>query len=210
MTSIAPNKTRKLLFQFVLGGIVGFIVGYLGINLPAIDNSNADQIIVSGIGLVYLLIGLIGSIGLIAPKLGAIFLNVEDADEIREQHRILQGSAICMIALGVALMVLPMAGPDGSLSPLVGFGGLTAALLVLTIISIRDWKYYDEMLMQLSRDAGNIGFCGIGGTLLIWAAAAWSGLVTGPTPLELVASISGGFLLSIFIASARKGLLKPR
>lgn len=85
-----------------------------------------------------------------------------------------------------------------------------AALALLIVISIRDWKYYDEMLWDVSRDAGNLAFCGIGGVLLLWASAAWLGLATAPTPLTLVALVSGGFLLSIFVASARKGLLRPR
>jgi hypothetical protein len=154
--------------------------------------------------------GLIGGFGLILPKLGSNILNVEDADQIRDQSRILTGSTICMIALGAALMELPMAGSDGPISPLAAFSGLLAALALLIVVSIRDWKYYDEMLLQLSRDAGNLAFCGIGSVTLIWSSAAWLGLVKAPTPLALVAIVSGGFLLAIFVASARKGLLRPR
>ena len=203
-------KTRKLIFQLVFGGVIGGLAGYCGLGVLGAQNMAADQLIVSGIGLVYLLMGLIVSFGLMAPKLGSNILNVDDADEIRDQRRILTGSTICMIALGGALMLLPMAGPGRSLSSLIGFGGLLAALVILTVISVRDWKYYDEMMLQLSRDAGNIAFCGIGGTVLIWASAASTGLITPPTPLALVAIISGGFLLAIFIASGRRGLLVPR
>jgi hypothetical protein len=120
------------------------------------------------------------------------------------------GSSICMVALGAALMALPLAGPGSQILPLIGFGGLLAALAILTVISIRDWKYYDEMMLQLSRDAGNLAFGGIGGALLIWSSAAWVGLASAPTPLELVAIISGGYLFAIFVASARRGLLRPR
>ena len=42
------------------------------------------------------------------------------------------------------------------------------------------------------------------------ASASPLGLVAALTPLALVAIISGGFLLAIFVASARKGLLRPR
>jgi hypothetical protein len=209
-TEMKMNKTRKIIFQLVSGGIVGGLAGYFGIGLWNAQSMAPDQVIVSGIGLIYLLMGVIVGFGLIAPKLGSSVLNVEDAEEINEQRRILTGSTICMVALGAALMVLPMAGPGGSITPLVGIGGLLAALAVLIIVSIRDWKYYDEMLRELSRDAGNLAFCGIGGVLLIWAAAAWLGLAVAPTPLGLVALVMGGFLLAIFVASARKGLLKPR
>ncbi len=203
-------KMRKLIIQLAFGGLIGGLAGYFGLGVLDDGAMAADQVIVSGIGLVYLLMGLIVGVGLIAPKLGSNILNVEDADEIRDQRRILTGSAICMVALGAALMALPLSGPDSAISPLSAFGGLLAALVILTVISIRDWKYYDEMMLQLSRDAGNIAFCGIGGTLLVWASAASLGLIAAPTPLALVAIISGGFLLAIFIASGRRGLLMPR
>jgi hypothetical protein len=209
-TEMKMNKTRKLIFQLLSGALVGGLAGYFGLGVVGAEDMAPDQIIASGVGLVYLLMGVIVGLGLIAPKLGSGILNVEDADEIREQRRILTGSTICMAALGAALMALPMAGPGGSISPLAGFGGLLVALALLIGISIRDWKYYDEMLLELSKDAGNLAFSGIGGVLLIWAAAAWVGLAAGPTPLGLVALVSGGFLLAIFIASARKGLLRPR
>ena len=203
-------KMRKLIFQLAFGGLLGGLAGYFGLGVLDDGAMAADQVIVSGIGLIYLLMGLIAGFGLLAPKLGANILNVEDADEIRDQRRILTGSAICMVALGAALMALPLAGPDSAISPLTALGGLLAALVILTVISIRDWKYYDEMMLQLSRDAGNLAFCGIGATLMIWASAASLGLIAAPTPLALVAIISGGFLMAIFIASGRRGLLIPR
>ncbi len=214
MTTIASEpkmqKGRKLIFQLAFGGLLGGVVSFVGLGVLRAEKLAADQLIVSGIGLIYLLMGLIAGFGLLAPKLGANILNVEDADEIRDQRRILTGSAICMVALGAALMALPLAGPDSAISPLTALGGLLAALVILAVISIRDWKYYDEMMLQLSRDAGNLAFCGIGGTLMIWASAASLGLIAAPTPLALVAIISGGFLMAIFIASGRRGLLIPR
>jgi hypothetical protein len=86
-------------------------------------------------------------------------------------------------------------------------GRLLAALALLIAVSIRHWKYYDEMMLQLSRDAGNIPFSGVGSVTLIWGSASWLGLVTAPTPLALT---SGGFLMAIFVASTRKGLMQPR
>ena len=209
-TEVKMQKGRKLIFQLAAGGLIGGLASYFGLGLLNVENMAIDQVIVCGIGLIYLLIGLICGIGLIAPNLGSNILNVEDAEEIRDQSRILTGSTICMIALGATLMALPMAGPGGPISPLAAFGGLLAALALLFAVSIRDWKYYDEMLLELSRDARNLAFCGIGSTSLIWASAAYLGLVIAPTPLALVAIVSSGFLLAIFIASARKGLMRPR
>jgi hypothetical protein len=204
------QKSRKLIFQLAGGGLMGGLAGYFGASFMDMQAMAADQVIVSAIGLVYLLIGLIVGFGLIAPKLGSHVLNVEDAEEIREQSRILTGSVICMVGLGAALVALSASGPNGSVPPLIGFGGLLASLLLLIVITIRDWKYYDEMMRELSRDAGNLAFGGIGGAILIWSSAASLNLVNTPSPLSLVAIISGGFLLSVFVASARKGMLQPR
>lgn len=204
------QQGRKLIFQIAVGGSIGGISGYFGLHLVGSENMAVDQLVVGGVGLIYLLIGVIVGFGLLAPKLGVWILNLEDADEIRDESRILTGSAICMVALGAALVLLTMAGPDGPISRPAAMGGLLAALALLIAVSIRDWKYYDEMLLQLSSDAGNIAFSGVGLVTLIWGSASWLGLVSSPTPLALVALISGGFLMAIFVASARKGLIKPR
>jgi hypothetical protein len=204
------KKTRKLVMQLAFGGLVGALAGYFGVGLIDRDTTTAEQVIVSGVGLIYLLIGLIVGFGLAAPKLGSTILNVEDADEINDQRRILTGSTICMIALGAALIGLAAAGPAGPVPPVAGFAGLLAAVAILIAITVRDWKYYDEMMRQLSLDAGNFAFAGVGGVVLIWASAAWLGLAAAPTPLALVGLVAGGLLLAVFVASARRGLLRPR
>jgi len=209
-SEVKMQQGRKLAFQLVVGGLIGGLASYFGLCLLGVKNMAGDQLAVGAVGLIYLLMGVICGFGLMVPKLGASILNVEDADEIRDQSRILSGSTICMIALGAALMLITMAGPDGPIWRPAAMGGLLAALALLIVVSIRDWKYYDEMLLQLSRDAGNIAFSGVGSVTLIWGSASWLGLVTAPTPLALVALTSGGFLIAIFVASARKGLLRPR
>lgn len=210
---VKMTKGPKLIFQLACGGIVGGLAGYSVAGLLGAEMAKTlhlDQVIVGGIGLIYVLMGLICAVGIAFPTLGSRMLNVEDAEEIGDQKRMLTGSSICMLALGAALLILPMARPDGAITPLGGFGGLMAALATLVVITIRDWKHYDEMMVQMSRDAGNFAFCGIGLVLLIWASAAWAELAYAPTPLGLVATVSGGFLLAAFFAGARLGLLRPR
>lgn len=205
------NKGRKLLLQLAFGGAVGFLAGYFSLSfLDKTTVMGIDQQIVIGIGMMYLFMGLIGGFALMVPALGSKILNVEDAEEIRDQRRVLTGSSICMIPLGALLIVLPMAGPGGAVSPFVAIAALLAVLVLLIVVSIRDWPYYDEMLRAISIEAGNVAFMGIGGVLLVWASAAWVKLVAAPTPLSLVAVISGGYLIAIIAVSAQKGLLKPR
>jgi hypothetical protein len=208
---VTMQQGRQLTLPFVFGGLTGGLAGYFGLgSLLDTKDIAGDQFAVGAVGLIYLSMGVICGFGLIAPKLGARILNVEDADEIREQRRILSGSAICMIALGAGLMLITVAGPNGPISRPAAMGGLLAALALLIVVSIRDWKYYDEMMRQVSSDAGNIAFSGVGLVTLIWGSASWLGLVTAPTPLTLVALTSGGLLISVFVAIARKGLLLPR
>jgi hypothetical protein len=112
--------------------------------------------------------------------------------------------------LGATLMILPLAEPNGFISPLVAFGGLLAALALTTGIFIHDRKYYDELMMQLNRETGNLSFYSIGLVILVWASAASLGLISAPTPLALVAIISGGSLLAFSVVAARRGLLAMR
>jgi hypothetical protein len=52
-------------------------------------------------------------IGTASPGLGAKFLNVEDADELREQKKMLVWSGASMLLWGVSLLALALAAPDG-------------------------------------------------------------------------------------------------
>lgn len=204
------RKLRKLVVQLVSGALVGGVVGYFGMSQLDPKAMKFDQILTSGVGIIYLLTGGIVGLGLLSPKLGSKFLNVEDADEISEQRRVLTGSTISMVAFGLALIALANAGFEGAISPTLGFAAVVLALFVSAVITIRDWKHYDEMMRGLSRDAGNIAFCIIGTVLLIWAGAAGVGLTAAPSPLMLVSLICGGLLLAVFAAAGRAGLMMPR
>ena len=98
------RKLRKLFVQLVSGALVGGVVGYFGMSQLDPKAMQVDQILTSGVGIIYLLTGGIIGLGLLSPKLGAKFLNVEDAEEISEQRRMLTGSTISMVALGLALI----------------------------------------------------------------------------------------------------------
>lgn len=214
MTNVSKEnnalKTRKLIVQLVSGGLVGGISSYAAMSLIDPKTMNVDQVIVGGIGLIYLLMGMFVGFGLLSPKLGSKILNVEDVDEIHEQRRILTGSSIAMATVGAALAALALSAPGAAVSPLASFGGIVVALVVSVAITARDWKYYDEMMWQLSRDSGNLAFCGIGTVLTLWGSAAAVGFATAPTPLALVALVAGGMLLAIFVSATRAGLMMPR
>ena len=204
------RKMRKLIVQLASGGLVGGLFGYFGMEQLDSANMAPDQIVTSGIGIIYLLTGLIVGFGLLSPNLGSKILNVEDADEIREQRRVLTGSTISMTAIGVALVLMANTHSGGLVTPATGFAAICISLFLATIITIRDWKYYDELMRQLSRDCGNLAF-GITGTIVVlWSAAAAAGWVVPFSSLALIALFFGNLLLAAFVATARAGLMMPR
>ena len=83
VSEVKMQQGRKLAFQLVVGALIGGLSSYFGLDLLGAENVTVDQLAVGGVGLIYLLIGVICGFGLMAPKLGASILNVEDADEIR-------------------------------------------------------------------------------------------------------------------------------
>jgi hypothetical protein len=52
------KKGRKLIFQLAFGGLIGGLAGYFGLGVLDAETMAADQVIVYGVGLIYLLMGL--------------------------------------------------------------------------------------------------------------------------------------------------------
>jgi hypothetical protein len=204
------RKIRKLIFQLVSGGLFGAVASISVMSVLDLRSMGADQIGLSAVALIYMLLGVIVGFGLVAPNLGSKVLNVEDAEEINEQRRVLTGSTIAMFSIGCALLVLSLAGSGHVVSPALGFGALIASLVISAVITVRDWKYYDEMMLQLSRDSGNLAYCITGVTIMVWASAAAVGWIAAPTPFALITVIAGGMLLAVFISAARAGLMMSR
>lgn len=205
------SKTRKMLLQALAGGVVGFLSAYFLLPALSLDSMAGDAVILAGIGLIYAMMGLLVAIGLIAPNsFGAKMLNVEDAEELREQKRILTGSSISMIAIGASFIILVMSGPGGTFPAIAGFAAICASLVVTLLIAVRDWKLYDELMRQVTLEASYLTFGILCLAAWIWCAAAWVEMLSAPTPLAILSMISGGYLLAVFIVSAKRGMLTPR
>jgi hypothetical protein len=204
------TKWGKLAKQLLGGGILGAFCGYFGTEQLIRAEATADQAAVIGVGFVYLLMAILCAAGLAMPKLGAKMLNVEDEEELQEQRRVLTGSSIAMAAIGIAMVLLGAAEKGGWVSPVAALDALLIAFALSIIITWRDWKYYDELMLQVSRDAGNFAFLGVGSAIMLWSAAAHLDFVDPLSPLMLVALITGGMLLAVFIAAGLRGMLHPR
>jgi len=207
-TTVEGDKLRTMLWRMLGGAVVGaagtgLFIAFVGEPHMDLDDPGTLLAIVSGLS--YVLIGLIVGVGLASPKAGAKFLNVEDAEEIREEGPKLWMSAICCILIGGFLLTLAMAGG------LIGNQGaliIAAACLVgMLVIGAMSAKRYDELTHQLSLEASAWSFYAMlifaGG----WAALAHLGYVAWIDPLAFASALPLLLLVSIFVIAGKRGLL---
>ncbi len=205
------QKLAKAALQGVFGGIVGYASARFFLGQLELEKIGIDAMLLVSVGLIYAIIGIFIGAGLLAPKLvGARLLNVEDAEELTEQRRILTGSSICMVAIGGALIMLAISGPGGYLPPVAGFAAIVASVAVALIITLRDWKYYDELTLRVTLEASYLAFAVFCLIIWLWCSGAWVGWIAAPGPLAIMALISGLYLLAIFIVAGKRGMMTPR
>ncbi|GAA4743511.1 hypothetical protein GCM10023264_05900 [Sphingomonas daechungensis] len=205
------RKMRVMIWRMLAGAIVGAVASLLFFKFvgePNMDLKNPSVLIAAACGIVYLLIGLMVALGVAAPKTGAHFLNVEDADELREERPKLRTSAIATILIGVFVLVLAMAG--GGIDNQVALAIAALCLIAVVAVTAAGVKQYDELTWQLTREASAYGFYA---TLVLfggWAALAHLGYVPWISPLAFVSLLIILQLLTAFIAVGRRGMLMPR
>lgn len=213
MNKTAPPKWRKHVIGLVLGLATGMAGGFVTIRLVdggALGELGGSQIAAAMVGLIYIITALGVSAGLVSPRLGAQFLNVENAEELQEQRRMLGLSAAGMVAWGLMLIVLAASGPGGRLPPATAL--VVAAVLLLASIALAaaQWRLMDELLHRTSSEGGNLAFYL---TLLFgggWAVVAWLGFAPGPGHLDWITLFSVAGLAGTMVAAGRRGLLNPR
>ncbi|MCH8615708.1 hypothetical protein LZ016_06290 [Sphingomonas sp. SM33] len=202
------DKMRVMLWRMLAGAVVGaagtgLFLAFVG--EPHMDLKDPGVMIAIVSGLTYVLIGLIVALGLASPKAGAKFLNVEDAEEIREEGPKLWLSALCCLLIGGFLLALAMAGGlIGTQLALIVAGACLAGVLFVGTISARK---YDELTRQISLEASAWSFYVIllGGGL--WAALAHLGYGPWISPIAFVAALPLLLLVVCFVVIARKGML---
>lgn len=213
--AVEKNGVRTQLLRAAAGAVVGaagalLFMEFVAEGRMALDDPAVVLAIVAG--LIYCLIGTSMAIGTIAPKTGARFLNVEDADEIREEQPKLQVASIANILIGIMLLVLAAVGEDsasligaGPAVVIAGFCFVGAALL-----SIISHRQVDELMRQMSLEASTlaltISLFLFGG----WAALAHLGFVEWLAPLAYLAIVAMLELFAIFWVVGRRGMLRAR
>ena len=206
-----PLWLRKLVIPALIGGVAGFAASY--VLLKTIDSDAVGGLTVSNtlaalVGVLYLVIAFGILIGTLNPKVGARFLNVEDADELREQKLMLVYSGGAMALWGVALMALALAAPDGpvpqTMALILGAGGL----LTGTVLSVMVYRYCDELMLAVNLEAGAVSYSLVFAVVGMWAMLAHLEYTAGPQPLDLLTLFYVLVLVASFIAVGRRGMLK--
>jgi hypothetical protein len=209
-------KFRKTLVQLVLGGVVGAaaMIGMLTL-LERHDGllQDSGRLAALATALVYALMAAIVGLGTLVPGVGARTLNVEDAEEIAEQRQALVVGGLSFLAVAVLLGSLGLARTDAAAGPLSPtLAGLIAAASAATLVflGIRYRHVGDEMMRLASKEASSIMLLlllvVVGGK----SAAAQLGFTAPLAPLEILAAFFALYLLAVFIAVGRRGMLAPR
>lgn len=215
--SEATTKTKpgwkKTLLSALYGAIFGgaFVTALMGAGgadlLRAMDGSRAA---LAAIGLVYLLIGVMIGLGLMAPRAGAKVLNVEDAEELVDERPKLFRSTLYMAVLGLALILLAAARAPGLVEGLVPPFVALAAVLLLFLLSFASvfWMgVYDELDRQMGTEGAAWAFLLAAGVLFPWAALDALGWNLRLRPFDVLTVLAVALLAGSFLAVGRRGML---
>ncbi len=214
--SAGASKKRKFALQMVVGVVAGAaatlgLLTTLGDSGFAVDDPS--RLIALLTGLVITLIGLAVGLGVIAPKPGAHLLNVEDADELREQRGPLWRAAVGTLLLGAIMLALALARIEGSVGVFdaeVAAGIAAIGFVGVCVLSFAGRKDQDELMLSVSREAMGVAMYSATALLGVWGAAAHLGLATWITPLGTINLLLLVQLGAIVVVSARRGLFRPR
>jgi hypothetical protein len=208
---IRPNY-RKLVIQLIAGAVVGAGLGAaLSLTLPELERTaGLGAFALAAVGMLYAAMGLLVWLGLVFPQLGVKVLNVADQDDLADQRAILTGSAGSCTVLGAALMLLAFSGPQGLVPGVLAVSALAFALVLLTAVTVLQWRLYDELMRGVSLEASAILAGLLVPGLSLWAGLIHIGKAAAFDPLGLIALLMGALLLATFVAAGRRGLLMPQ
>ncbi len=208
------GQLRKNWIKLLIGGLVGGLAGYFSIDLYVGLGGGAElaqpdpmRLALSGVGVVYLLIGLFAGLGTLVPRVGAKLLNVASSEDLVDQRAMLLGSSVSCGVIGAALMVLAASGVGGTVPDGVALASLAFALALSTGITALQWRHYDELMRQVSWEGSAFGLALLVPALISWAALAHLGWTSALDPLGVIALVASLTLFGTFIATGRRGML---
>lgn len=202
---------RKSLFRLMAGGVVGFFAAKAMIALidsSAIGGLEASAVIAALVGAMYGLMGVSILAGSAMPRAGAAFLNVEDADEIREQKRMFLFSGASSLLWGAALVVVALAAPDGPIAQATALVVAAACFIIGTALCVPLYRASDELMMAVMQEGGALSAWLLFAVVSSWATLAHLGFTAGPQPLDLLSLFYGLMLVASFIVVFRRGMVR--
>ena len=207
---LPPNPRRKMLVSAVLGAITGAFGVTVLLRWTDAAQAGDSAVILSGVGLAYLAMGLMVGLGTVMPRAGSKVLNVEDSDELVESRQSLLGSSLANVVLGAMMIVLANSGTDGAISVEIAVASVLVALGVAGFLTVKGWKYQDELMRQVSLEGASIAGALVVVILLVWSAFAINGIGPEFEAKLVVALVMGMTLIGAFVAAGARGMLKPR
>ena len=214
--AVPKSALRKLVLQMLVGAASGAAVTFLALRFfgsSGLDLHDPSRASALGIGLVFLVMGAFVLIGVALPGAGSRLLNVEDAEELREQRGALWPSAIVIMAIGGLMGALALAGGSdwaGMISRQTAAVVLAVVLVAATILSIMVNKGHDELMRSVAQEGAAWGFYASMAIFVVWGGLAHLGYVAWITPLGMVSALMAIMLLAVFIVCGVRGLLMPR
>ncbi|WP_300973963.1 hypothetical protein [Sphingomonas sp. LHG3406-1] len=209
-------KVRKTILQLVMGGVVGAVA--MIAMLTALERhagllEDSGRLAALATALIYALMSAFVGFGTLVPGVGAKTLNVEDREEIAEQKQALVIGSLSFLLVAIFLGALALGSTPAWAGPLpTGVAALVAgaAVVILVALSIRYRNLGDEMMQLASKEASGILLLLLLATVGAKSAAAQLGYATPMAPLEFLASFFALYLVAVFVAVGRRGLLTPR
>lgn len=207
-TALPPWGGRLL--RAMAGAAFGMaaVVPLLRFGGPTLVAGGTGAIALSGVALIYLLMAAFVGLGTLMPRPGSKLLNVDGPEDLADQRIVLLGSSASSLAIGAALMLLAFSGPVGVVPDTMALSGLAFATVLCVMIGILQRRHQDELMRQLSNEAGSIAFTICVPLLGGWAGLAYLGRAAPLEPLWVIAAFATVLLIASFIAAGRRGLLE--
>lgn len=177
------------------------------VGVDALAGMGASQWAAVVIGVALVLFALLGVLIVAIAYGGGHLMEADTANDLRERGRLFLCSFAWMVASGLLLVVLGLAGSGGVLAPAAAVAGALALVAVLIVLGIGVWRLSDELARTLSNEAGNMAFYLI---LLLgggWATLAHLDFVAAPEPIDWLTLFTVIMFAASVIATGRRKLL---
>ena len=211
--SVTTVNWKKFIVQMLAGGVVGaaFTAAVLyfwdGLGL---DAAQPVQVIALVAGMIYAVMGLMVGVLAAVPSAGARILNVDDAEELRDQQPVLIISAATCVVIGLFFLILaavPASGDSGLVDRDVALPVAAVSLLAVIVMTRMTTRMVDELTQKISMESSAVA---MQATMILfggWAALAHLGYAEWVDPLAFIAILALLQLVVVFWVAVRRGIV---